>query len=275
LYNIQGDAGSCSMALAAWVCAASLVTIASFCYCELGASVPNAGGDAEYLRLAFGERTSFVFIWTNLWVLKPGSQAIIATIFGEYLGRAFSGGGEVAQDGWIAKGLAVGALILLAWTNSLGIRSTANVQNALTALKGLMILALVVAGIGAVSDSSSMLDRNIHDNNENKTIMTKLIGFGRAVIPCLWAFDGWADLGSLAEDIVNPEKHLPRIILSSIASVSENAMWMLDFVAVRFPLFVCLSFLSLKLWFVLSYSNVGDSTLFDVQCGLFRSTLSI
>lgn len=215
------EAGSCGIAVSAWVCAAVLVTIASFCYCELGASVPNAGGDAEYLRLAFGQRVAFVFVWTNLWVLKPGSQAIIATIFGEYLERAFTGGGDVEQDGWIAKGLAIGALCLLAWSNCMGIRQTSNVQNVLTGLKGLMIAALVVAGLGATADSPKMLKRNIQDGNENDTILTSLIGFGRAVVPCLWAFDGWADLGSLAEDLVNPEKYLPLIILSSIGLVTS------------------------------------------------------
>lgn len=179
-------------------------------------------GDAEYLRLAYGERIAFVFVWTNLWVLKPGSQAIIATIFGEYLGRAFSGGGPVAQDGWIAKTLAVCALCLLSWSNCMGIRSTANVQNVLTALKGLMIFALVIAGVGAAIDSPSMLNRNMHDKNENSNPWSTFVGFGRSVIPCLWAFDGWADLGSLAEDIVNPERHLPLIILSSIGLVYDS-----------------------------------------------------
>eukprot|EP00615_Pteridomonas_danica_P008679 CAMPEP_0114360098 /NCGR_PEP_ID=MMETSP0101-20121206/23568_1 /TAXON_ID=38822 ORGANISM="Pteridomonas danica, Strain PT" /NCGR_SAMPLE_ID=MMETSP0101 /ASSEMBLY_ACC=CAM_ASM_000211 /LENGTH=401 /DNA_ID=CAMNT_0001504083 /DNA_START=37 /DNA_END=1239 /DNA_ORIENTATION=+ len=215
------DAGSCGLALAAWVCAAVLVTIASFCYCELGASVPNAGGDAEYLRLAYGQRVAFVFVWTNFWVLKPGSQAIIATIFGEYLERAFTGGSDVEQDGWVAKGLAIGALSLLTWVNCMGIRQTANMQNILTAVKGLMIATLVLVGITAAFESPKMLKRNIQDGNENDTVLTSLIGFGSAVVPCLWAFDGWADLGSLAEEIVNPEKNLPVIILTSIASVTS------------------------------------------------------
>ena len=63
------------MALAAWGSAGALVALASCCYCELGASVPSAAGDAEYLRLAYGERTSFVFIWTNFWVFKV-SQSV-------------------------------------------------------------------------------------------------------------------------------------------------------------------------------------------------------
>jgi len=37
---------------------------------------------------------------------------------------------------------------------------------------------------------------------------------------CLWAFDGWADVGSLAEDIVNPGRNLPRIIVGSVAGVA-------------------------------------------------------
>jgi len=40
---------------------------------------------------------------------------------------------------------------------------------------------------------------------------------GRAVVPCLWAFDGWADVGALAEDLRDPQTTLPRIILASVS----------------------------------------------------------
>jgi amino acid transporter len=59
------------------------------------------------------------------------------------------------------------------------------------------------------------------DNNESSSVRaSSWAGFGRAVVPCLWAFDGWADVGSLAEDIVNPGRNLPRIIVGSVAGVA-------------------------------------------------------
>lgn len=129
------EPGSCLSALLAWVVAAVLVAVASQCYCELGASVPSAGGDAEYLRLAYGDRAAFVFVWTNFWVLKPGSQAIIATVFGQYLEAAFSGAAVCSGDdcnggsSWISTFIAVVCIWALTFNNCMGVRETANLQN--------------------------------------------------------------------------------------------------------------------------------------------------
>lgn len=44
--------------------------------------------------------------------------------------------------------------------------------------------------------------------------------FFSAMIACLWSFDGWADLNFLMEEIIHPEKELPRIVLSSLCTVT-------------------------------------------------------
>ena len=216
------NAGSGSIALASWTVAGLLVGLASCCYCELGASVPSAAGDAEYLRLAYGEKASFVFIWTNFWVFKPGSQAIIAIVFGEYLAASFSG--EVSSDASIvAKLLAVGAIVLLTGINLMGVRETANLQNLLTVLKAAMIFALFAVGLVhlAVSHSGThTLRQNMSGGGGGGGGAALVLGVTRAIVPCLWAFDGWADLGSLAEEMRFPERDLPLVILFSISIVA-------------------------------------------------------
>ncbi len=49
----------------AWATAAVLVSVASLCYGELGASIPSSGGDADYLCAAYGERSAFAFVWAH------------------------------------------------------------------------------------------------------------------------------------------------------------------------------------------------------------------
>ena len=57
------DAGAAGTALVAWVAAGVLVGLASLAYGELGAAMPCAGGDAEYLLQAYGEPAAFLFVW--------------------------------------------------------------------------------------------------------------------------------------------------------------------------------------------------------------------
>ena len=47
-------------------------------------------------------------------------------------------------------------------------------------------------------------------------------GFFTSLVACLWAFDGWADLNFLAEEVVNPERVLPLVMLSGVATVTVS-----------------------------------------------------
>lgn len=47
------------MALIVWVTAAGIAMSSCFVYGELGAAFPDAGGDYEYLRIAYGDMVAF------------------------------------------------------------------------------------------------------------------------------------------------------------------------------------------------------------------------
>lgn len=45
------------------------------------------------------------------------------------------------------------------------------------------------------------------------------MGMMTALIPCLWAYDGWANLNYLAEEMVRFEERLPKAILTAVVTV--------------------------------------------------------
>jgi len=133
--TLREAGGNCRLALVAWASASCLVAVASLCYCELGASIPSAGGDAEYLRQAYGDGAAFLFIWANFWIFKPGSQAIIATVFGQYVVAAshpgsswvqldddLAGAETATQQQSQARALGVAAIVGLTALNCTGVR---------------------------------------------------------------------------------------------------------------------------------------------------------
>ena len=69
-------AGSPGLSLISWTFAGLLVMLTSTCYMELGTALTNAGGDFEYLKVAYGDRAGFAFSFFNFFVSKTGSQAI-------------------------------------------------------------------------------------------------------------------------------------------------------------------------------------------------------
>jgi len=79
------DAGSVGLGLTAWVAAAFMAMCSALVYAELGAALPQAGGNAEFFRVAFGDAYAFSFIWTMFFVLTNASLAIGAVTFSRYI----------------------------------------------------------------------------------------------------------------------------------------------------------------------------------------------
>ena len=51
-------------------------------FAELGCAIPLSGGAQAYLAYAYGPMLSYLYTWTAVAVIKPGSSAIISLIFG-------------------------------------------------------------------------------------------------------------------------------------------------------------------------------------------------
>src|SRR5664280_3072407 len=64
--------------LVGWIVGGVIVLFGAFCYAELGAAMPEAGGDYIYLSRGIGRVWGFLFGWTSSMIMRPGSAAIIA-----------------------------------------------------------------------------------------------------------------------------------------------------------------------------------------------------
>lgn len=211
-------AGSPGAALVAWVVAGLLVLTASFCYAELGAMLPSAGGEYEFLSVAYGRRASFSFAWYLFWIAKPGSQAIIATVFGNYMINVLTGLNDSNQDSYYSKILAIGLIICITSINCFGVKETSLVTNFLSGVKICSILIVCTAGIiYLATDETGTLSGNLSPSQSFQG--SDAVGIFSGLIPCLWAYDGWADIVYLAEEMHSFESRLPLMIVSGISTV--------------------------------------------------------
>jgi amino acid transporter len=209
--------GSPGAALMAWTVSGFLVIVASMCYAELGAMIPSTGGDFDYLNRAYGKSAAFSFAWFLFWISKPGSQAIIATVFGNYVVRIFTGLNNSSDGSPAAKAAGVLLIIVLTLVNCVGVHATSSVANLLMVTKLALVALVVAAGIYRVSDSQEIFKDNL--TGENAFEGTDLTGMGPAMIACLWAYDGWSNLNFLAEEMINFEARLPMLIVGSTCIV--------------------------------------------------------
>ena len=172
--------------LLAWTGAAS--------YAELGGAIPLNGGSQIYLSKIFGEWAGFLFTWCAVIVLKPGSAALIAIIFGEYCVRAAVGPEAVDVSVWLNKGVALAALIFVTLLNAVSTKLGTRSADVFMFLKFLALIGVTVTGIvvaatgftwkGSPSEewkTQGWFDGTSHDVSR----------WAVALYAGLWAFDGW------------------------------------------------------------------------------------
>jgi APA family basic amino acid/polyamine antiporter len=195
------------LTLAVWSAGGVIALIGAMVYAELGARRPVAGGGYVYLRDAYGRLPAFLYAWTLLLVIATGAIAAVAVTFSSYA-TTLLGLGEAAR-----LPLAIGAILLLSAVNYLGVRPGAITQNVATLLKLGALTALIVAGLilaraPLVSDPLPPLPDG-----------SVLFAFGAALVPVLFAFGGWQQTNFVAEELIEPERNLPRALLAGVSIV--------------------------------------------------------
>ena len=80
---------SASLILLAWIVGGLITLTGALTYAELGAAMPEAGGQYVYLREAYGPLSGFLFGWVLFLVTMAGSIAALGVAFAEYFGYFF------------------------------------------------------------------------------------------------------------------------------------------------------------------------------------------
>ena len=73
--------GSAALVFAAWIVGGLIVLFGAFCYAELGAAFPKAGGAYVYLERGLGPLWGFLFGWMSSFLERPVAMATLAAGF--------------------------------------------------------------------------------------------------------------------------------------------------------------------------------------------------
>ena len=185
--------------LLVWVISGILTLFGALAYAELGAMMPRSGGQYVYLREAFGPLWGFLFGWTLFLVIQTGSIAAVAVAFAEYTGYF------IPLSPSLIKVVAILCILSLTAVNYIGVRIGGWVQNIFTLLKVVAIVALVVLGFGLGGGSWTNFQPLWGGVNHQGLLRA----FGVAMVAALWSYDGWNNVGFVAEEIKNPQRNLP------------------------------------------------------------------
>lgn len=198
------------LTLLAWALGGLIALAGAFVYAELGARMPRTGGQYVYLRDALGPLPAFLYGWALLLVIAPGAIAAVGITFADYLLPLVGG------DPSLQLPVVVGTIAFLSAINYVGVTFGAVTQNIFTVLKLAALAALVAAGLGAAAGLVGELPTAVAAASRPANVVTAL---SAALVPVLFSYGGWQQTNFVAEEIIAPERNLPKALLLGVLAV--------------------------------------------------------
>ena len=217
--------GSATLVLVAWIVGGLIVLCGAFCYAELGAAFPKAGGPYIYLNRGLGPLWGFLFGWMSSFLERPVAMATLAAGFLRFAGFLFPivdtplfRGHFGSYDFTFAAAQPLAASVVVAVTaiNYLSVRMGGAIQMLLTCAKMGTIVVIVIAGV--LFGKQHLIET---------TPLVSFSGWGAigavltALVPAMWAYNGFNDLGDLGEEIVCPQRNIPVAIILGLLTVGS------------------------------------------------------
>ncbi|MGB9330115.1 MAG: amino acid permease [Steroidobacteraceae bacterium] len=192
--------------LLCWVLGGIIALCGALTVAELAGALPRSGGIFAYLLEAYGPVPAFLFGWTELVVIRAAALGAIATIFAEYLGYFWP---LTPQQVRYTAALAIAVIGAI---NYVGVQRAAALQSITTALKYAALLGLGLLAFTARGGSGAHFSSPWGAGMSLSLLAT-------ALIPVLWTYDGWADPATMAGEISDPQRNLPRALIAGALCV--------------------------------------------------------
>lgn len=212
-YVLERVGMNSGLALLCWIIGGLISLFGGLAYAEMGAAMPQSGGRIVYLNEAYHPVVGFMAGFVDWLIAGPGSVAAVALalmgVFQPMLGMSDFG----------CKIAAIVLIIGVTAYNLVGVKLASVVQNVSMVAKlvpvGIILLAALF--IGRVSPDLSFASAGAYaaENNTNVFSMIAL-----AVVASLWAYEGWTNLNTVAEEMRNPRKNLPLALIIGIGGVA-------------------------------------------------------
>lgn len=185
-----------------WIGVGLVCATGAILYADLSSRVPEAGGPYAYVRVAFGRPAAFIYGWMNGGIAMPVRQASVVAVIGELLA------------GWLPFGqrpIAITVLLVLLGIHLLGIRVGAIAQRIFTSGK-LATLTLVI-GLSLVLLATGK------NSPATDAAMPAALPFATAVAAVWYTYLGWQDVVLLAEELREPRRDLPFVLIGTVLLV--------------------------------------------------------
>ncbi len=217
------------MILLFWIVGAFVAWCGAMCYAELACLFPKNGGDYIFLREAYTYRgktpVSFLFGWTQIFVIRPASLMSLAIVFGMNVNIVFRHCCETFYSITPTPGVSdafitISTLAVLFFFTTIciiGLKTSKHVLNFITLIKLLCLLVLIFVGLYKGKDLFCNLTPLLP--KESSSFFDLFKNLGMALIPIMWVFGGWNEAPYIAGELKDPIKNIPKALTVGLFSL--------------------------------------------------------
>ena len=206
---------SLGLSLLAWLVGGIITLFSALTYAELGTLFPKTGGYYVYLRKAYGKRIAFLSGITNFFLSSSGSIALLALLFAQVIGFMVGANGGTGFEAPIVGIIAAIVILILSLINYLGIQYGKVVQNIFFVAKLIPLFTIIIYGL-FFGTQTNIIASNGAENLESGLLISGLLF---AVARTLFAYEGWTNLNTVAEEMKDTKRDLPKALTIAVVLV--------------------------------------------------------
>lgn len=191
--------------LGIWLLGGLYALLGALTLAELGAMVPESGGQYVFARRAMGDYAGFMIGWSD-WISSCAAMAAVTVSFGDY-----SAGLWPALSGR-SVATAICVVVLLAAIQAKGIKAGDLTQQITSLLKTLVLVGLAGVCLFAIVPPAAPAAAGV----------APAIGFGAIVLALqgvIYTYDGWNGMLYFSGEVKNPGKDIPRSMAGGVVAV--------------------------------------------------------
>ncbi|WP_435101310.1 amino acid permease [Halarchaeum sp. P4] len=196
-------------AVVSFVLGGGIALLTALSASELGTAMPKSGGAYYYVNRALGPLFGSVAGWSN-WLGLAFASAFYMAGFGQYIANIIGVSGAIALGplsmSWVQLIALLGAAFFV-MVNYVGAKETGRLQN---------VIVILLVAILAVFTVAGSLRADPANLPAGKGLSPMLTTTGLIFVSYL----GFVQITSVAEEIQNPGKNLPRAVIGSVLLVT-------------------------------------------------------
>jgi APA family basic amino acid/polyamine antiporter len=205
---------SSSAVLLLWVLGGIASLAGALSYAELGAALPRSGGEYHLLSSIYHPTLGFIAGISTIVAGLAAPVAVAAVAFGKYAGNVLPSAGMLTPE-TLGVVLSVGVILLVTVVHAAHIRLGALLHSGITFFNIALILTFIIAAF-------------VWGKNTDIPVLPRFSDLAFILSPnyavsfvfVVYAYLGWNSSIYVLDEIRDPQKTLPRSVLSGVAIVT-------------------------------------------------------